>query len=118
MPSRDITGLHNLGREKITFLLSFTRHIVMFLVERCTIFFSFETCRLNLAHTKLSYTILCCIIGVLKKSFEPAVNVSRDRTAGEHFVSCATELSATFYIRVLLLCIFPTGMLVHFCCCL
>jgi len=79
------------------------------------IFFYFETCRLNLAHTRLSYTILRCIIGVLKKSFEPAVNASRDRTAGEHFVSCATELSATpFYIRVLLLCIFSTGMLVHF----
>jgi hypothetical protein len=39
MPSRDITGLHNLGREKITFLLPFTRHIVMFLVDRCTTFF-------------------------------------------------------------------------------
>jgi ditrans,polycis-polyprenyl diphosphate synthase len=87
----------------------------MFLVDRCTIFFSFETYRLNLARTRLSYTILCCIIGVLKKSFEPAVNVSRDRTTGEHFVSCTTELSATpFYIRILLLCIFSTGMLVHF----
>jgi len=75
----------------------------------------FDTCRLNLAHTRLSYTILCFIIGVLKKSFEPAVDVSRDRTAGEHFVSCTTELSATpFYIRILLLCIFSTGMLVHF----
>ncbi|XP_066356407.1 uncharacterized protein [Miscanthus floridulus] len=33
----------------------------------------------------VKYVCLYDIEGVLKKSFEPAVNVSRDRTAGEHF---------------------------------
>jgi hypothetical protein len=36
------TACQNLGREKLTFQLSFTRHIARFLAERCTLFFDQE----------------------------------------------------------------------------
>ena len=58
-----------------------------------------ETRGLHLVHISLSYylTILCCIVGVLKKSLEPAMKGSRDGKAGEYLVS--------YNIEFLLLCV-------------
>jgi len=53
-------------------------------------------------------------IGVMKKTFGPALNASRDSNA-EDFVSCTVELSATpFCISIFTFVYISAGMLVHF----
>jgi hypothetical protein len=60
--------------------------------------FFLETRGLYVVHIRLSYclTILCCILGVLKKLFEPAMKGSGDGKVGEYLV--------TYNVELLLLC--------------
>uniref|UniRef100_K3YBH3 Uncharacterized protein n=1 Tax=Setaria italica TaxID=4555 RepID=K3YBH3_SETIT len=52
-----------------------------------SLFFSRDPWALSSTHKIYYLTIICCIIGVLKKSFKPAMEDSRDRKAGEYLVN-------------------------------